>query len=59
MHILKGHPNQDNDDDEVKDRQEIIGASNVRIFDKFRIFGSTRYDLEKQKFYQKCRRFWI
>ena len=48
--FLKGHPNQENDDDEVKDRQEIIGASNVRIFDKFRIFGSTRFDLENKNF---------
>ncbi len=32
------------------DRQEIIGASNVRLFDKFRIFGSTRYDLKNDNF---------
>ena len=33
-----------------KDRQEILGAINIRLFDKFRVFGSIRYDLMNKNF---------
>ena len=32
----------------VEDRQEILSALNIRLFDKFRVFGSVRYDLNPE-----------
>ena len=44
--FLRARPQQGIDEN----RQEILGASNVRIFEKFRIFGSSRYDLKNKNF---------
>ena len=44
--FLEARPEQGIEDD----RQEILSALNVRLFDQFRIFGSVRYDLEHENF---------